>query len=81
MDVLAAMETFLRVADAGSVTRAARALGVTPAAVSRQVSTLEAELGAALLVRTTRRVSVTEEGRRFYEHAQRTVGAAEEARA
>jgi len=81
MDLLGAMTTFLRVVDAGSLSKAARALNVTPAAVSRQVSALEEELGATLIVRTTRHVSVTEEGRRFYEHAKRTVAEAEEARA
>ena len=81
MDLLAAMSTFVRVADAGSLSKAARALKVTPAAVSRQLTALEAELGAALLVRTTRRIALTDEGRRFYEHAERTVNDAEEARA
>lgn len=81
MDLLGAMTTFLRVVDAGSLSKAAKALRVTPAAVSRQLSALEEELGATLIVRTTRHVSVTEEGRRFYEHAARTVAEAEEARA
>jgi len=81
MDLLAAMTTFLRVVDSGSLSKAARDLRVTPAAVSRQLSALEEELGATLVVRTTRQVSVTEEGRRFYEHAERTVADAEEARA
>ncbi len=81
MDLLSAMATFVRVVDATSLSKAARALEVTPAAVSRQITALEAELGAPLLVRTTRRLAVTEPGRRFYEHAVRTVAAAEEARA
>lgn len=75
------MTTFVRVADTGSLSRTAKALRVTPAAVSRQLTALEEELGAPLLVRTTRRVSITEEGRRFYAHAQRTIAEAEEARA
>lgn len=81
MDLLSAMATFVRVTDAGSLSKAARGLKVSPAAVSRQLTTLERELGAALLVRTTRRIALTEEGRRFYEHAERTVNDAEEARA
>jgi DNA-binding transcriptional LysR family regulator len=81
VDLLGAMDTFVRVVDAGSLSKAARALHVTPAAVSRQLSALEQDLGASLLVRTTRQISVTEEGRRFYEHAVRTVNEAEEARA
>src|SRR5215475_7784636 len=81
VDLLAAMTTFVRVVDAGNLSRAARALRVTPAAVSRQLTALEDELGAPLLVRTTRRIALTDEGRRFYEHAERTVNDAEEARA
>lgn len=81
MDLLAAMATFVRVTDAGSLSKAARELEVTPAAVSRQLTALEQELGASLLVRTTRHVALTEEGRRFYEHAERMVHEAEEARA
>ena len=81
MDLLGAMTSFLRVADAGSLTRAARTLRVTPAAISRQLTSLEAELGATLLARTTRRVALTDEGRRFYEHARCTLDEAEEARA
>jgi DNA-binding transcriptional LysR family regulator len=81
MDLLGAMDTFVRVVDAGSLSKAARALHVTPAAVSRQLTALEQELGVSLLVRTTRQIAVTEEGRRFYEHAVRTVSEAEEARA
>lgn len=75
------MTTFVRVVDAGGLSRAAKGLRVTPAAVSRQLTALEDELGAALLIRTTRHVEATEEGRRFYEHAKRTLAEAEEARA
>jgi len=74
------MATFVRVVDAGSLSKAARAMHVSPAAVSRQMSMLETELGAGLLVRTTRRVTVTEEGRRFYAAAERTVRDVEDAR-
>jgi DNA-binding transcriptional LysR family regulator len=74
------MATFVRVADAASLSKAARVLGVSPAAVSRQLTALEEELGVQLLVRTTRRLTITEPGRRFYEHAARTVADAEEAR-
>ncbi len=81
MDVLSAMATFLRVVETGSLSRTARELGITTAAISRQMTALEAELGAALLVRTTRRVAPTEAGRRFYEGAERTVREAEDARA
>jgi len=49
--------------------------------VSRQLSGLEAELGVSLLVRTTRQLSMTDEGRRFYEHAERACRSVEEAMA
>ncbi len=81
MDLLGGMLAYLRVVDAGNLTKAARALRVTPAAISRQLSALESELGATLVIRTTRSLAMTEEGRRFYEHARRTVAEAEEARA
>jgi DNA-binding transcriptional LysR family regulator len=81
MDFLARVATFVRVVEGGSLSRAARTAGLSVAAVSRQVSTLEEELGAALLVRTTRTLRLTDEGRRFYEHATRLVRGAEMARA
>jgi DNA-binding transcriptional LysR family regulator len=81
MDLLSAMSTFVRVIEAGSLSKAARALELSPAAVSRQITALEEELGAPLLVRTTRRIALTEEGARFYERAERTLSEAEEARA
>src|SRR4051794_34624442 len=73
MNMLDAMATFLRVVDKGSLSGAARALDVSVPAVSRQLSHLEKELGAPLLLRTTRRLSMTEAGRRFYEGARRTM--------
>jgi len=63
------VETFLSVARHRSFRRAAGALGVTPSAVSQAVRALEARLGAALLVRTTRSVGLTEAGQRFLERA------------
>jgi DNA-binding transcriptional LysR family regulator len=63
------VETFLAVARQRSFRRAAAALGVTPSAVSQAVRALEARLGAALLVRTTRSVGLTEAGQRFIERA------------
>lgn len=81
MDLLSAMATFVRIVDAGSLSKAAETLKVSPAAVSRQLTALEHELGATLVVRTTRRIALTEEGARFREHAERTLDEAEEARA
>lgn len=60
---------------------AARSLGLSLAAMSRQMSTLETELGASLLERTTRHQRLTEEGRRFLAHATALVREAEAARA
>ena len=61
---------FCAVVDGGSFSSAARRLGVTPAAVSRAIATLEADLGAALIRRTTRRMSLTDDGARFAEAAR-----------
>lgn len=63
------VETFLSVARYRSFRRAAAALGVTPSAVSQSVRTLEARIGAALLIRTTRSVGLTEAGQRFLDRA------------
>src|SRR5690349_15817230 len=62
MDRLEAMAILLRVVDAGGFSAASRAMGVPLATVSRKVSELEAHLGARLLVRTTRRVALTDAG-------------------
>ena len=71
MDLLAKMATFVRVLEAGSLSSAARQLRISAAAVSRQIAALEREVGAALLVRTTRRMSVTAAGQRYYERCVR----------
>jgi DNA-binding transcriptional LysR family regulator len=68
MDTLERMETFVRVVEGGSLSAAARARGLSLAAVSRQLASLEAELGTPLVVRTTRRLRVTEAGQRWYGH-------------
>mgnify|MGYP000901730531 CR=1 FL=1 len=70
---------FARVAELGSFTAAADALGLSKSMVSRQVSQLEDELGVRLLNRTTRRISLTEAGAVVLERAQRIVAEAEEA--
>jgi DNA-binding transcriptional LysR family regulator len=64
---------FVAVAEEGSFLGAARRLGVSAAAVSKAVSQLEGEVGVSLLYRTTRRVSVSEEGERFLERCQEAV--------
>lgn len=62
MGELEAIRTFLTVADQSSFTAAARLLGMTPASVTRTISALEEELGVQLLLRTTRKVSLTSAG-------------------
>ena len=71
MDLVERMETYVRVVESGSLAAAARARGVSVAAVSRQLATTERELGTPLILRTTRRMSVTEPGMRWYEHCIR----------
>ena len=62
MDQFAAMEAFVRVAESGSFSKAAERLQSSKSAVSRQVSALEPELGARLLHRTTRALTLPEAG-------------------
>lgn len=64
------VEAFLRVAQHRSFRRAAAALGVTPSAISQAVRTLESRVGAALFIRTTRSVGLTEAGERFLSRAK-----------
>lgn len=63
------MEVFVRVVDLGGFSAAARALQMSPSAVSKLVTRLEARLGARLLQRSTRQLQVTPEGRQFYERS------------
>ncbi|MBT9597608.1 MAG: LysR family transcriptional regulator [Vitreoscilla sp.] len=71
MDRLKQMETFVAVATRGSLTAAALAEGVAPAIIGRRMDALEARLGVKLLLRTTRRISLTHEGSAFLEDCQR----------
>lgn len=64
------LETFLLIADTGSMSEAARRLDVTPAAVAQQVRVLERELGTRLLARTGRTVQPTEAGLRLVERSR-----------
>src|SRR5215831_13579899 len=64
------VEAFLSVAQHRSFRRAAAELGVTPSAISQAVRALEARIGAALLIRTTRSVGMTEAGERFISRAR-----------
>ena len=67
MEDLRGMAIFARVVDAGSFAAAARQLNLTRAAVSHQIRQLEARLDSRLLYRSTRRLSLTEPGRSYYE--------------
>jgi len=79
MDRLAALEAFARVAETGSFSAAARALNLSKSLISRQISALEAELGARLIARTTRSLSLTEAGRGYYDQVARILAQMEEA--
>jgi DNA-binding transcriptional LysR family regulator len=79
MDRLRTIEAFVRVAESGSFSEAARRLRSSKSAVSRQVATLEAELDARLLHRTTRSLTLTEAGRSYFERATRILADLEEA--
>jgi DNA-binding transcriptional LysR family regulator len=79
MDHLTGMAVFAKVVETGTFTGAAKALGLSKGAVSKQVARLEDRLGARLLNRTTRRSSLTEVGSAFYERCRRIVAEAEEA--
>jgi DNA-binding transcriptional LysR family regulator len=81
MDHLRAMKVFLRVIDEGGFAKAARALDMAPPVVTRVVAELEAHLGARLLNRTTRRISLTEIGESYCEKARQILIDVEEAEA
>jgi DNA-binding transcriptional LysR family regulator len=73
------MDIFVRVVELGGFSAAARALRLTPSAVSKLVARLEARLGARLVQRSTRRLLLTPEGSAFYERATRILADLEEA--
>src|SRR6266436_10362630 len=81
MDVLEKMATYVRVVEAGSFSAAAKQLRISPAAVSRQISTLEDELRVPLLRRTTRKMSITPVGRGYYERCLRILREVDDAQA
>ncbi|MBB5392458.1 MULTISPECIES: LysR family transcriptional regulator [unclassified Herbaspirillum] len=79
MNKLREIECFIAVAELGSFVKAADALGISKAAVSRTVLELEARLGSRLMQRTTRRLSLTEAGTLYLERCKQIVAALEEA--
>lgn len=79
MDLLSAMEVFVRVVEDESFSAAAQRLGLSRAAVSKRVRQLEDHLGVALLNRTTRSVGLTEIGETYYERCRRVLAEVEHA--
>ena len=71
MDKLKQIESFVAVSLKGSLTAAAQAEGVAPAVIGRRIDALEERLGVKLLLRTTRRITLTHEGSAFLEDCQR----------
>ena len=71
MDIMQQLSAFVAVATRGSLSAAARADGVSPAMMGRRLDALETRLGVKLLVRTTRKLSLTFEGQAFLEDCQR----------
>ncbi len=79
MDKLKAMQTVVSIADEGSLTAAAVALDSSPPAVVRTLAALEAYLGIRLFNRSTRRISLTEEGRHYLESCRQLLAAVKDA--
>ena len=79
MDKLRAIKTFVQIADDGSLTAAAAALGMSLPAVVRSLAALEAELGARLFQRTTRRLALTQEGLQYLARSRDILAAIAEA--
>ncbi len=78
MGQLEEMQNFVRIIDAGSISKAAEQLGVAKSGVSRRLVDLESRLGVRLLNRTTRRSSLTEAGETYYKGALKLLGDAAE---
>src|SRR6267154_2481272 len=74
------LRTFIEVVDAGSLTPAAHRLVLSKSIVSRRLARIESELGAQLLLRTTRGIGVTEAGATLREHAGRVAAEVDAAR-
>jgi len=77
LDRLRAMAVFAKTVETGSFRGAARALGLSPSVVSHHVTQLEASLDVALLYRTTRRLTLTDDGKKLFAAAREMVAAAE----
>lgn len=73
MDTLRSIESFVKAVQTGSIAAAARLQGITPAAASQNILRLEKSLGMRLLVRTTRKLSMTESGELYYAHVHSVI--------
>lgn len=81
LDRITGMQIFVRVAALGSLSAAARSLGISQTMATKHVGAIEDRLGVKLLHRTTRRLTLTEAGRRYLESAERILAEVEEAEA
>ena len=81
MDLISGMRVFVSIANNGSLAKAGRELDLSPSVVSKHISALEDRLGARLLYRTTRSVSLTEVGLAYLDRARRIIGDVDEAKA
>ena len=79
LDRFTGLHVFARVANLGSLSGAARALGMSQTMATKHIAALEERLGVKLLHRTTRKITLTEPGRRYLESAERILGELEEA--
>jgi DNA-binding transcriptional LysR family regulator len=79
MDRFRAMQAFIRIVDGGSLSAAARSLGVSLPAVVRTLAALEEHLGTRLLNRTTRRINLTDDGQQYYERARQILAEMDDA--
>lgn len=79
MKSFGAIPAFVAVVENGGFSAAARSLGVSTSAVSKRMNQLEEDLGVRLLYRTTRKLSLTEAGERYFEHAAEALSAAAQA--
>jgi DNA-binding transcriptional LysR family regulator len=79
MDRMTSMATFVKVAESGGFSAAARTLGMSPSMVTAHVQSLEERLGVRLLNRSTRRVSLTEVGQAYYERCLQVLADVEDA--
>src|SRR5258705_13736890 len=78
-DTISLFRAFIRVVEAGSFTRVAQEQNSSQPTVSRQVAALEEHLGTRLFTRTTRKLTLTDDGRGFYERAKLAIEAVREA--